>query len=862
MRVWLMVIALALSAHLINAEGSGARMPGALGSQDEGDPQWDGDSHGLGRLVLSVGNSGGFGPAIYPKGSYKEYLAAGWLVIGAIQGEDTLAQSWFEPAVAPRGRIIVRSSLDPSLPWYDSTAAHHDCIAVYYDTCTDCGYHPLNVEVTERSRSWGYEYSQDIVLFDYSVKNIGTERLRQIFIGIYADGDVSTTLPGLDTGGVRDDMVGFLERYPAVYLDAKCPVDTEQVNIAWTADNDGNMRRIQPETHVLDITGIKFIRAPRDSMNVTFNWWATGWRWDPYHDFGPQARATYRPLASGLMGTPQTEEEWYHFLSNGERDYDQAYQATMRSFDATWVQPPDTWIDSVNTGLDPRYLISIGPFGLDPGQTLQFTTAFVAAMSFHRHNQIHRFLPDNPYGWYERVYFELLARNALWAEWIYDNPGVDTDFDGYAGEFTVCDLDRDSVWLCDTLVDSSADPDTNYIACRWEYGAVDTVWRKGDGVPDFRGAFPPPNPSTTRLVSPRGDTIPAMRVYPETGKIRLVWNGAATENSIDPFLHRNDFEGYSVYLAYDSRPTSFSLVTTYDHENYNRWIWNKERRSFVCYPTPYTLEQLRCMHADSCNDTTWRPEPYHRDNPLIVPGGPKGDDAVFYFEPCGPNRSILANDPINANTGIRKVYPNAVKPAYTDPDSMRIYYTDPDDTTYFTPEGYFKYYEYEYVFDNILPTQVYYVNVTAFDYGYPGLGLSGVEGDPANLPKAVYPLPSSEVIKEQGLGVFVYPNPYRLDGDYRELGYEAILRWHLPEDKTRLIHFANLPPRCTISIFSLDGDLIRELKHDVDPEDYLANHATWDLINRNMQLVVTGLYYWVVEDDRGNVQIGKLVIIM
>jgi hypothetical protein len=27
-------------------------------------------------------------------------------------------------------------------------------------------------------------------------------------------------------------------------------------------------------------------------------------------------------------------------------------------------------------------------------------------------------------------------------------------------------------------------------------------------------------------------------------------------------------------------------------------------------------------------------------------------------------------------------------------------------------------------------------------------------------------------------------------------------------------------------------------------------------------LVVSGLYYWTVEDDQGNVQVGKLVVIM
>jgi hypothetical protein len=196
------------------------------------------------------------------------------------------------------------------------------------------------------------------------------------------------------------------------------------------------------------------------------------------------------------------------------------------------------------------------------------------------------------------------------------------------------------------------------------------------------------------------------------------------------------------------------------------------------------------------------------------------------------------------------------------PDSIQIYYPNRDDTVYFTEDGYLKYFEYEYTLENLLPTVSYYVNVTAFDYGFPDLDLLGLETNPALLPKAVYPLLSSEIISSQDAGVFVYPNPYRLDGDYRSRGFEGRELWHVPEDKTRLIHFANLPPQCTISIFSIDGDLVRELHHDVDPLDYTANHETWDLINRNLQMVVSGLYYWVVEDDAGKSQIGKLVIIM
>jgi hypothetical protein len=335
-----------------------------------------------------------------------------------------------------------------------------------------------------------------------------------------------------------------------------------------------------------------------------------------------------------------------------------------------------------------------------------------------------------------------------------------------------------------------------------------------------------------------------------------------SENTPDPFTREYDFEGYRVYIARDDRASSYSMVTSYDRENYNRWEWNSVARRFILREPPFSLVQLRCMYGADCGDTTWYPEQYPRTRPLVIPGGPKGEDKVYYFEPQDYNRSILANDPIQATSSIRRVYPHAPRPTHVHPDSIQAYFPDRDDTLYFTEDGYLKNFEYEYIFNDLLPTVPYYVNVTAFDFGFPELDLPGLETNPALLPKAVYPLPSSEAVAGEELAAFVYPNPYRLDGNYLGRGFEARERWHVPEDKTRLVHFANLPPKCTIRVYSLDGDLVRELYHDIDPLDYLANHETWDLINKNLQLVVSGLYYWVVEDDQGNTQIGKLVVIM
>ena len=112
----------------------------------------------------------------------------------------------------------------------------------------------------------------------------------------------------------------------------------------------------------------------------------------------------------------------------------------------------------------------------------------------------------------------------IWANWIYDNPGVDSDTDDYYGERTVCYVSGDSTYMCDTTVDSSVSPwDTTWV-CYWDYDVADTVWRTGDGVPDFQGASPPPSPSSYTLVA-GGKRTKGLRVEPTVGKVRVIWNG-------------------------------------------------------------------------------------------------------------------------------------------------------------------------------------------------------------------------------------------------------------------------------------------------------------------------------------------------
>jgi len=243
---------------------------------------------------------------------------------------------------------------------------------------------------------------------------------------------------------------------------------------------------------------------------------------------------------------------------------------------------------------------------------------------------------------------------------VYDNPGVDTDHNGYAGEFRECD--------------------------------GDTFWYQGDGVPDFRAVEPPVPPVTW--------------LEPVPGGLRLRWNGFVPETGLD-FLHRESrFEGYNVYLATQSSGSDFAHLASYDVDDYYLYYWDTGLDDWRQATHRFTLEALRCRYApDGCSDTAWFPQDYPRATPYIWPSNP---DSVFYFEPINANASRFG-----VETPIVKSYPEAPRPPFKSvndvpTDSLDLYVTD---------DGYFKYYDYDYTITGLIPGEEYSLALTCFDYG-------------------------------------------------------------------------------------------------------------------------------------------------
>ncbi len=826
-------------------------------------PRFDTLRHNIGFLTVAKSNGGYMFDGIYSQ-QPREYARIAGLWVGGVLGRDTLVSTAVDDTWLFGGNFgvfemwggvndsISRKSSNIGDPFYSPDAKSElDMTAVYYDTLIDPRgtgidfidnrfHRPLNLRISETSYQWGFDFADDFVIFDYKITNIGIRDITSAFVGVYYDGDVffgtGGGLPAIiggeqfTSGTNTDDVCGFLHTAPG-----DCGFE-DTLDIAYIMDNDGDPN--PPEFwnqpfSLRDVCGIRVLRVPSEATQRNFNWW--NFSFQAGRNFAPRKAGTpefpFRNM-NGFFGTPFGDKNKYYVMSNGEHDYDQITTALSHSIDG-WLPPPNNALQ-ISAGDDVRFMLSFGPFDIRAGESIHFTFALVGGEKAHVEptSFADNFSPFNPSKFKETLDFSHFATNARWAGWVYDNPGVDTDGDGYFGRSRECVLGEKIVF--DTTIVSI---DSSFIPYDTILNITETIvptetrrdFFEGDGVPDFRAASPPPAPRTYFITEP--------------GKITVRWNGFNSETTPDPITSAIDFEGYRVYKSLSNNREDFELLTSFDFEDFNRYRFLPDAGSFELTDPPFSLAELQTLYG-----ANFSPLLYGRDNPFVFTDRRTGKKTTFYFTKQDWNQNSL-NTPVS----ISKRFPNATFPGI-DPTKWTL-----DDLT---EDGDPKFWEYEYVIDRLLESVPIWVAVTAFDYGSRSVGLSSLETSPLKNSKQAFPLTDSDEFTDKPLQVSVYPNPYRVDGNYRSSGFEGRGNEQLADERVRAIHFINLPPKCEINIFSLDGDLIRQIIHDTPPGDPTAMHDSWDLISRNLQIVMSGIYYYVIETPGGETQVGKFVVIM
>ncbi|MEW5876300.1 MAG: hypothetical protein AB1752_14115, partial [Candidatus Zixiibacteriota bacterium] len=284
---------------------------------------------------------------------------------------------------------------------------------------------------------------------------------------------------------------------------------------------------------------MRILRTPK-SESFSYNWVAlngseeTGWE-----EWGPRSSQEQAGFA-GSLGWYYGDRGLYRQMGNGEIDYDQVWIATDKTNEG-WSPPPSQdWLArSIARGAANAAMLSVALADpLLPGDSIPFTVAMIAGFDFHRKpdNFARNFDPDNPQPYLDNLDFTDLINNARWADWVFDNLGVDTDGDGYRGPY-------------------------HLVNCKGDQ--CDTVFYRGDGVPDFRAPYIPPPP-------------PAFTLTSRPGAITLRWEGAYSELAIDPLSGRRDCEGFRIYTGKFDRDDLYSMVASWDVEDYKRFAYKSD----------------------------------------------------------------------------------------------------------------------------------------------------------------------------------------------------------------------------------------------------------------------------------------------
>jgi hypothetical protein len=98
----------------------------------------------------------------------------------------------------------------------------------------------------------------------------------------------------------------------------------------------------------------------------------------------------------------------------------------------------------------------------------------------------------------------------------------------------------------------------------------------------------------------------------------------------------------------------------------------------------------------------------------------------------------------------------------------------------------------------------------------------------------------------------VVPNPYVVSASWEPENPYTTGRG------PREIHFVNLPQKCTIRIYSIDGTLVRRLDHDSPMTNGLE---VWDVLSKDNMEIAYGVYVYHVDAPGIGEKVGRIIII-
>ncbi|HOP07404.1 MAG TPA: T9SS type A sorting domain-containing protein [candidate division Zixibacteria bacterium] len=355
--------------------------------------------HRTSKYSTSVGHLGYLGrdadPGFeFPLNSGTNYLWGGWFLVGGILGEDTLVSSaniWYEMPDTVEGSYPIQGARElyaadavsddmPGMRPFQFTGGA-GCVSHIVDTFTTQhgfsglrfpnflgNYHrPLHLEITQKSYSVDHAPYRNILLLDYTLTNIGTDTIRDVYFGLHLDPDATAAED--DLFGASDDLTASLR----------------DISTAVLYDNDGNPESgayLSP-TCVTDAIGMRPTRIFPEVSDTNYNWSYRG----SAIDFGPRLKGTpedpFRRFLTGNTGLTVGDEEQYYVLRHKEWDYDQVEVARITNDDPLWLDAAEARNRAIQTGADVRMELSVGAVDLPPGESQRLLFALFCGELVH-----------------------------------------------------------------------------------------------------------------------------------------------------------------------------------------------------------------------------------------------------------------------------------------------------------------------------------------------------------------------------------------------------------------------------------------------------------------------------------------------
>lgn len=707
---------------------------------------------------------------------------------------------------------------------------------------------PLNLKVVQSSYSWENDDADDFVAFEFEITNIGVADIDEVYIGFFADSDIGARS---QPGRAEDDMAGSFDGMVLARDNTYVPV-----SFGYMYDDDGDNGMAE------GYFGIVFLGH---DVDPTGNLAPTSIGLRSYQSFSGQ-----QSFDQG--GDPVNDSQRYELLSLDSRD-------------------PNVVEGKEN---DYRFLVSAGPFKvLPPGETLKFQAAMVVgrglsglkancaeAVQTWYGNQFNTDGDPNTgingretqiclgdYSGTPNPIFtfvaDLMDTSCVSLQYLLSQPQIkqsDLKFDPDRNDQCIY-VNLDNCFECARQNGQECTKDNRLIETNWNCWDPEVSDTAKGGCTGVGG-----NENTIHWLVGMAPPAPGMRVWPTDNSVHVYWDNSS-EVTKDVRLDLIDFESYRIWRAdnwdrpfgssFDNGPESglWQLVAEYDLVNY--FIQSRElsNGSTVTDTLPLgantSLDDI--VYDPVCLDDPEYDGLYEAMEEIIL-----ADSLGVYFK---RPQFVDGNNNILPEFQVLEPWKNIESAVL---DTFFYVIPRPEYGPGTVAKDAVKY--YEYIDQSVHNGFIYFYSVTASDHAMQrkdgeisiiGAGSAGDPGSSFTHTSPGTPAQTPDERSSQGTNIYAYPNPATREAlaEFQELNPNA-------DDPTGVrINFANLPrARNTIKIFSLNGDLIQTIDHD-GRSDY--GEASWNLISRNGQEVVSGIYLYVVQSDDGAFDdfIGKFVVI-